>query len=104
MIEALCTNCGACCRVGVLRGLVPAAEDGIHCLYQEIAEDGTSTCTIYKSRPEICRANSEVCRVSFGQDAETEASYLKRNADACNQLQIAEGLGEEWRVSISDAD
>ena len=76
-----CTKCGACCRFAYAISGMPTKEDG-SCAFL-LEQDGGGTCTVYETRPEICRVKD-----------------WEEAAPLCNALQRAQGLSETFKVKL----
>ncbi len=87
-----CTSCGACCkRVKHLDPYWPLrADDACYFLNPD------NTCAIYDARPEVCRVEEMGRRFAY-----TQTEWFNVNAVACNQLQLEDGIGEEFRVPMT---
>lgn len=71
-------------------GLMPQREDGA-CKY--LSE--TNECTIYKTRPDICRIDKAI--ELFNLDKE---KWYKVNAESCNSMQEKLGIDSKFRVEV----
>ena len=84
-----CTGCGACCRVAGLNG--HPSLDGKVCIF---LDEGSNLCTIYETRP-------DVCRFGFKKRADqTLRDHAVEIAEGCNFLQALMGMDESYRVKV----
>lgn len=95
-----CTACGACCRSIHLieekyKDQFEVKEDGKTCVH--LGND--NKCTIYNDRPEICKIKGNYMKM-FLEIMPLE-DYYKATAESCKQMQILNGIGEEYRVKIN---
>ena len=91
-----CTQCGACCIVAGLKGLMPQREDGA-CIH--LTED--NLCEIYDDRPDFCRIDDAQKMVKETKNM-TKRNYYKLSAELCNGYQEGFGIGEEYRVCLEE--
>lgn len=72
-----CDKCGACCK-NLPPGIPLNRGDGV-CKYLE-----NNLCTIYETRPDICRVGTLYDR--FFKDKMTEEEYIKLTHETCDIL------------------
>lgn len=90
-----CTSCGACCRrIGKLKGhdLPVKADDS--CGHLE-----GNLCKIYETRPEVCRVDDLLDKMSAKHDIKRETLYTW-TAETCNQFQEEDGLPSSFNVPL----
>lgn len=90
-----CTKCGLCCKnIDKIPQLSHYhAGDGICFHYNDDVG-----CTIYANRPDVCRVD-EGYQKFFSLLIKKQDYYIK-NAQICNQIQIANNLDEKYRVVL----
>jgi Fe-S-cluster containining protein len=91
LVNFPCTQCGACCRVAVPCGLPAKSKGSLVCLH---LDEETNRCTIYETRPSICRIETMVVQTRNYSRAEV----YRVNAECCNALQEAQHLPVRLRV------
>jgi Fe-S-cluster containining protein len=94
MVDFLCSSCGACCRRAGKLGLMPQREDGA-CIY--LTKD--NKCSIYETRPDVCRVNkmAEKNRHLLGL---TTIEYYKMNNEICNKWIKEDGMDDSYLINI----
>lgn len=93
LLKFQCSQCGACCRKAGKLGLMPQREDGA-CLY--LGQD--NLCTIYETRPEICRVDKMYEKYKFKI---SKKDYFKLNSEFCNLMIEEESLSKDYLIDIS---
>jgi uncharacterized protein len=89
-----CSQCGACCRN--VTGLdLPQDKHGV-CLN---LDKKTNKCSIYDSRPEICRVN--VMYKKYFKHKMSKKDFYILNTKACHNLIDKENLSDEFKVDIN---
>lgn len=89
-----CTKCGCCCRrVNLIPGFPEAFDEKGVCIH--LNEE--NQCSIYETRPLICRVDSFV-----GDDAthEEKKVYYQFTNSICNQWILADQVGENYLIDI----
>jgi Fe-S-cluster containining protein len=83
-----CTSCGACCRrIGQSQGHgLPVNPDG-SCGHLK-----NNLCEIYDTRPDFCRIDHMIG---------DKPQLLELTARLCNQFQVEDGMGEEFRLKVN---
>lgn len=78
-----CTSCGACCRhVGAAaEGKALDRGDGV-CMH---LDTNTNQCTIYNSRPDICRVDRQYL-LNYANQMSWDG-FVALNVSACEKLQ-----------------
>ena len=93
----LCSQCSACCRnIGHLD--LPHNGDGV-CLH---LNKKTNKCSIYNSRPEICRVD-KMFKNHFKHKMSKKEFFIL-NTKACHDLIDKEDLDESFKIDIKEYD
>ncbi len=80
-----CSQCGACCMVAGLTGMVPDRGDG-SCVH--LNDD--NQCNIYETRPSFCRVKDK------------GIEHYKLNTLVCHELIDLLNLDEKYKIDISE--
>ena len=98
-----CTGCGACCKVISWADEIIVRDDPEHPYYfpythkegvcEKLGED--NRCTIYETRPLICRIE-ESCEY-FGRDKQ---KYFELNIKGCHEIIDKLGMDEKWKPKL----
>lgn len=94
-----CTKCGLCClNLNKSDKLSDYhSGNGICIFYEE-----NIGCKIYERRPNFCRIDDGY--INFFSELMSRNEYYKKNAQVCNQLQIEENVGKEFRVFLTSIE
>lgn len=86
MQEFPCTQCGLCCQKVGLSELTRDLDRGDGaCKY---FDDVNKSCTIYVSRPDICRVDLQY-KINYSQDY-SWGEFVELNLEACRKLELLE--------------
>lgn len=90
-----CSRCGECCRnISHIDELNEFDNGTGVCV--NLADD--NSCNIYVSRPAICQVDLTYDK-HFASICSWE-EFLRKNAEACNQLQISAMLDVRYRINV----
>jgi len=91
-----CTSCGLCCQnISKVKELEDYALTNGVCLYFDPI---SCRCTIYKSRPDVCRID-EMFEAKYFKYF-TKIAYYEANAEVCNSLQEKASMNIDFRINI----
>ena len=96
MIEFPCSQCGECCRNISHIDELKAFDNGSG-VCVNLADD--NSCNIYTSRPTICRV--DLVYDKYFASISSWEEFLQKNAEACNQLQIAAKLPIKYQIDVT---
>ena len=95
-MKFLCSQCSACCRN--VKGLdLPHDESGV-CLN---LDQQTNKCSIYNSRPDICRVDVMYERYKSEM---SKKDFFISNTKACHYLIDKENFDNSFKVDIKEYD
>lgn len=101
-LEFLCSGCGACCVwAGRLKDMPQNPQTGA-CIH--LTSD--MKCSIYDTRPDICRIDKmyEINSGSIDGIEMSRKEFYKLNTMACHRMIDEEGMDERWKIKIGDYD
>ncbi|AQQ60520.1 flagellin N-methylase [Helicobacter bilis] len=88
-----CTSCGACCKnIAGIKELESYDLGNGVCRFL----DSNNMCSIYDSRPSICRVDIMFEKVYFKHYSKEE--FYRLNVEACKTLQEKESVKDELRL------
>jgi len=95
-MKFLCSKCGACCK---LAGPMGGAKHGL-----PINKDGScanlvnNECSIYKTRPNICRVDKMV----YNKDNMSKKDYFINATKSCHKLIDINNLDSRYKIDIKE--
>jgi Fe-S-cluster containining protein len=93
-----CSGCGACCLIAGGKYGLPDRGDGA-CTH--LADDN-KTCTIYESRPSICRVDETYFKIKKYIPFLNQKTYNKINTKICHSLIKKYNLDDKYKIKIED--
>lgn len=95
-----CSGCGLCCQNLID---IPEMKDynlgnGVCKYFDKL----TNSCTIYETRPDICRVD-KMFELKYYKHFTKEEFYIA-NANVCNELQEQYRMDKSYRVIIKKGD
>jgi Fe-S-cluster containining protein len=95
-----CSGCGACCLFAGGKLGLPEREDGA-CAH--LANDN-KTCTIYESRPSVCRVDEGYFKIKKYIPFLAQKTYNKINTRICHVLINKYNLDNKYKVKLKEYD
>ena len=95
-MEFKCSGCGACCKiVGLvpnLKNILPHKKDG-SCIHLV-----DNKCSIYDSRPDICRVD----KMMYNDKGLSRKEYYIESTKACHQIIDLMGMDKSYKIDIDE--
>lgn len=93
-----CTGCGICCQnISTVKELKEFDLGNGVCKFFDIK---TNSCTIYESRPDICKVD-KMFDIKYSNEF-SKKEFYKLNAKVCNELQKKYKLNNSFRIKLKD--
>ena len=92
-----CSGCGACCMQSGKLGIMPDRGDG-GCIHL----DDNNGCSIYETRPMICRVDESYEAVKGIKESMSFKEWVVLNTKSCHDLIDKEGLDPKYKVGLDE--